>query len=363
MEAKRSASTANPNFEHLTILSRLLFSTAAKDDFALELSREQFDLALSLAASHHVVMRCAEVLRESAADAAHCDNYAWATSAIEQECARIEHALGFLEGICATLAAQGCEVVVIKSLDHCPDLGSDLDLYSNAEPQEIIQVMARKFDARVAPRSWGDRLAHKWNFLVPGLPELVEIHVGRLGQTGELGDFAHSLVERARVTKVGSSPFRVPSAVDRLIICTLQRMYRHFYIRLCDIADTAQLLETETIDYGDLQNSAQKAGIWQGVATFLKIVSEYVAGWRGRGIALPAAVHSAAQFGAEQITFTNGFLRVPLMPHSVRLYASEWKTLMLRGELRSTVRLSLLPWLATAAALGMKLTGDDKGIW
>ena len=140
-------------------------------------------------------------------------------------------------------------------------------------------------------------------------------------------------------------------------------MYRHFYIRLCDIADATKLLETEDIDYDELQHSARNSGIWEGVATFLMIVSDYVARWRGRKIDLPLSVRSAAKFGGEEIAFANGFLRVPILPHSVRLYASEWASLALRGEIRSTARLSLLPWLATAAAVGMKITGSDKGIW
>jgi hypothetical protein len=37
--------------------------------------------------------------------------------------------------------------------------------------------------------------------------------------------------------------------------------------------------------------------------------------------------------------------------------------LLLNGEIRNTLRLSLLPGLATAAALELKLTGSDKGIW
>jgi hypothetical protein len=304
-----------------------------------------------------------EAFRRTTDVASDSNRYQWATKAIEQEGERIDRALAGLRQICGVLAAERCEVVVIKSLDHLPDLGSDLDLYSSAEPDDVIRVMTEKLDARIAARSWGDRLANKWNFIVSGLPELVEIHIGRLGQTGELGNFARSLAARARLIGVGPYRYRVPAAVDRVMICTLQRMYRHFYIRLCDIADTAQLLETENIDYDELRNSAQQNGIWEGVATFLAIVSDYVADWRGKGIALPASVRSAAQFGGDQIAFANGFLRVPLMPHSARLYASEWKTLMLRGEVRSTARLSLLPWLATAAALGLKITGSDKGIW
>ena len=87
---------------------------------------------------------------------------------------------------------QGYDVTVIKSLDHWPDLGSDLDLYTNTDPDDVIRLMKQRFQAEVAPRSWGDRLANKWNFNIPGLPEAVEIHMRRLGQTGEQISIASS---------------------------------------------------------------------------------------------------------------------------------------------------------------------------
>ncbi|MGA8149635.1 MAG: hypothetical protein WB952_01565 [Terriglobales bacterium] len=348
----------------LVILSRLLFSTISEEGRALlDLSPEQFQGMLSLANSNHVVVRSLEILRGIMADRNDCERCEWAIAALEHERLRIGRALSFLQEVRGTLASEGCDVIVIKSLDHWPDLGSDLDLYTNSHPAEVIRVMTHRVGARMAERSWGDRLADKWNFIVSGLPELVEIHMGRLGQTGELGGFASSLSPRARYLSVGDCFFPVPAATDRLMICTLQRMYRHFYIRLCDIADTAQLLETEFIDYEDLQDSAQENGIWEGVATFLAIVSDYVERWRGRAVDLPASVRSAARFGGDQISSAMGFLRVPILPHSVRLYASEWATLILQGQLRNTARLSLLPWLATAAALGQRITGSDKGIW
>jgi hypothetical protein len=99
--------------------------------------------------------------------------------------------------------------------------------------------MQTRFHAQIAPRSWGDRLANKWNFHVPGLPEAVEIHMGRLGQTGEEVAIAGFLSNRTRPQTLGDRTFRVPTAEDRLMISTLQRMYRHFYFRLCDVVDSA----------------------------------------------------------------------------------------------------------------------------
>jgi hypothetical protein len=51
------------------------------------------------------------------------------------------------------------------------------------------------------------------------------------------------------------------------------------------------------------------------------------------------------------------------MPQSAKLYGSQLAGLLRKRELQSGARLSLLPWLATAAAVGQKITGSDKGIW
>jgi len=332
-------------------------------DAVIALHQEDLEHLLELANSHHVVVRSLAPFWQIMAAAKNQQWAEWARNVIEGERARIKDALSFLELIVEALRDGGCAVTVIKSLDHWPDLGSDLDLYTSTDSASVIRIMRQGFNAQLAARSWGDRLANKWNFTLPGLRAAVEVHVGRLGQTGEQVALANSLGAHARLAQLGDRTFQVPAAGDRLMITTLQRMYRHFYIRLCDIADTAQLLETETIDYDDLQSSAQAAGIWEGVATFLTIVSDYVKSYRGNGLALPSCVRASAQFGGDQLRFCRGFLRIPILPHSAKLYASELTRFIRNGEMKNTVRLSLLPCLATAAAMEHKITGSDKGIW
>ena len=217
----------------------------------------------------------------------------WAQDALAMERTRIANAIPFLRSISAAFEEEGQDAVVIKSLDHWPDLGSDLDLYTTATPETVLELMKRRFEARLAPRSWGDRLARKWNFLIPGLPEAVEIHVGRLGQTGEQTILASSVARRARRIQIDGFSFRVPHVSDRLMISALQRMYRHFYFRLCDVIDSAALIEGDLIDYDDLQETATAAGIWEGMATYLVIVADYVNLYRGSGIHLPGAVTSS----------------------------------------------------------------------
>lgn len=358
--------------EAMLLLSRLVLCPRGTDGHRADracrsvctgLSRERFDELVALAGSNHVVIRGLTAFLESVREAYDSLRAEWTLAAISEEEARIAAALSSLSAICAAFQQQGLDVTVIKSLDHWPDLGSDLDLYTNAAPDRVIGLMKSAFRARVAPRSWGDRLASKWNFLLPELREPVEIHIGRLGQTGEQVEFAAAIPRRSRVVEIAGSSYRVPSASDRLMISTLQRMYRHFYFRLCDMVDSAALVESGSLDFTDLEQTARNAGIWQGVATYLKIVSDYVERYRGEGLRLPDSVTAAARFGAERVYYAQGFLRIPLLPHSASLYSSQLTGLLRRCELHSSARLGLLPWLATAAVVGQKLTGSDKGIW
>lgn len=364
------ATVSYPARKSMVLLSRLLFppgggfaSDAELKAEVTEISREDFDDLVLLADQNHVVVRGLGVFERIARDAQDEMRAQWAATAIANERARIEVAIPVLHGICAGFREEGLGITVIKSLDHWPDLGSDLDLYTDAKPEQVLALMKRRFSATVSARSWGDRLARKWNFEVPGLPEAVEIHVGRLGQTGEQVSIASRLAARARTVQVAGLSFRVPAISDRLLISTLQRMYRHFYFRLCDIVDSGELIETGVIDYQDLRSVATAAGIWEGTATYLVIVSDYVKQYRGQGLALPDFVVSAARFGGDQAYYARSFLRVPILPQSAGLYGSQFADLVRQGDLQNCARLGLLPWLATAALVGQKLTGSDKGIW
>jgi hypothetical protein len=332
-------------------------------ELASALGPQDLEDLKALAITNHVIMRSFVPLQQILDSGGNSEGAEWAADAVQQETARINHALGFLQQICSSLEQGGCPVTVIKSLDHWPDLGSDLDLYTDADSAQVVELMTARFNAKLADRSWGDRLANKWNFIVPGLSELVEVHAGRLGQTGEQTAVTRSLSARTRMTELRGHLFRVPAPEDRIVISTLQRMYRHFYIRLCDIADNARLLDHHLVGFEYLRSLGSAAGLWEGIATYLTIISEYVEAYRGNGVPLPPFVTGSAKFGADQVRFRRDFLRVSILPHSLNLYASELMTLLLKGELRNSLRLSLLPGLATAAALEQRMTGSDKGIW
>jgi len=360
-------SPAISNQQGMEILSRLVLSPimdpAAGVDPLGQLNREQFDALLKLAHSNHVIVRAMEVYRARMLEVNDVERAQWAAEAIAAERGRIRLALVHLQKIVDAFHVANFDVTVIKTLDHWPDFGSDMDLYTHTSPVKVIELMRKTFHAEIAQRSWGDRLAGKWNFVIPDLPEPVEIHMCRLGQTGEQRKIAANVPARSRTTTVDEMTFPITSACERILISTLQRMYRHFYFRLCDIVDSAQLVRSGALDFQELRRSAQESDIWEGTATYLVLVSDYVTRYTGEGLELPEFVKSDARFDGRAMYCGGSFLRVPIMPQSVRLYGEQLLGTLKKGEIVDGARLGLLPWLATAAAIGYRITGSDKGIW
>src|SRR5579859_1173103 len=331
--------------------------------YAGSLTSDQRSQFLEMANSHHVVLRALQPILQQATLAGNTELAAWVATVIEKENARIGTAVRYLHEICAEVEAAGCPVTVMKSLDHWPDLGNDLDLYSSADIRRVGGVLKEKFNARMEPRSWGDRLAGKWNFAITGLPESVEFHLQRLGQTGEHTRLAQRFITRRVEKEISGMKFYVPAPEERIVVATLQRMYRHFYFRVCDIVNNTALVESGELDYFELRRATESAGIWEGAATFLVIVSDYVRRYRGYNLNLPINVSETAPFGGEKIRIRERFLRVPIMPEGAKLFTREITHAALNGDLPATLRLNLLPPLAVAAAVAYKLTGSDKGVW
>jgi len=126
-----------PLHQSMPLLSRLLLmpldgyqsSSSTMVELRSEvrnMSREEFDELVALANSNHVIVRSMEVFLDMMQAAKDDTRAAWAQSALIAERARITTALAFLEEICSAFEYEKYGVAVIKSLDHWPDIGSDL---------------------------------------------------------------------------------------------------------------------------------------------------------------------------------------------------------------------------------------------
>lgn len=346
--------------ESIHLLSILTLAPSATREDALrcvdELDNDDW-LALSEVASpHHVILRAFKAGETAAAPARRA-------AALEAEHERCERAAARLHEVCTALEADGCPVVVIKSFDHWPDLGDDLDLLTLADQARVTEVMRERFGAEVERQAWSDRVARKLNFRVPDLPEFVEIHFGRLGQAGEQLQLPERIMSRRMMREFAGRNFPVPAPEDRVLLATLQRLYRHFYIRICDFADTAQLLDSGELDFDELRQAAKRAAIWPGVATFLRLVAEYAGHYRGTPLTLPRRVELAACFGIEKVYPNAGFLRLPLFPQGAGLYLRQLKKTLRRRDTKAGLRLGLIPPLAMAVdcATSLRATNTESG--
>jgi Uncharacterised nucleotidyltransferase len=381
LEGSRPSGSPPPPTEistsrYLEILSRLVFQGYSVDfqkpadnpevirpevEYLSGLSDAELSNLRRIADKHHVLVRALEVVQTAAQKFTQQRIVNWCQASLSRERSRVAQALETLVSVSKALEAAGCPVCVIKSLDHWPDLGSDLDLYTSGDEKTVVGVLADTFNARTEVRSWGDRLANKWNFRVPGLPELIEIHVRYLGQTGEHSILARRVIARSVTAQVNGHSLRIAASEERVLISTLQRMYRHFYFRLCDMADMANLIRRKTIDFDELRRAAESAGIWPGVTTFLLLVSDYATGHGGEA-EIPRAIRDAAVFQDIRVEPRGDFLRVPLLP-AASLYGCQLLSAGRHQDFRALCRLPLLPPLALTALLAYRLTGSDKGIW
>ena len=327
------------------------------------LNRVELRNFLKHAEMQRVLRRTLDVLKKNLPDSGDGATHEILDQLISAERARVSAVLNGLQEIVLVFEERGHPITVMKTLDHWPDTGSDVDLLVTAEDAEVCEIFQKHFLASKQAQSWGDRLAHKFNFHLPGLMELVEVHVDCLGQTGEQKALARKVLDRRIRESYNTFTFPVPLPEDRIVIATLQRMYRHYYIRLTDIVNIYDLLAQDCIDFDRLKAFAEVGSIWPGVATLLNIVCQHAIRFGGDCIALPGIVLDAARFGSTRTYLDQKFVRVPLVPEAADLFWGQILGIGRKHNFRGVMRLSLLPLLATAAFVSFRVTGNDKGVW
>jgi hypothetical protein len=344
----------------LDLLSALMFRETDLDDvlaqFAL-LDRNGRKRLQQIADANHVTVRALSRLALKSAQGGQQELAAWAASVVLEEQSRIERTVKRLCDVCQSLEERSIDLTIIKTFDHWPDFGRDIDGFTRTPADRLKEVMVEGLNAQLLDRSWGDRLAGKYSFTVPGLGKTLEIHIGRLGQVGEQCSIGKTIHDSRQRLVIDKSVFYVPSTEVQVIAATLQRMYRHFFFRISDIVNTDRLLSEERLDLYSLKETATACGIWEGVSEFLNLVTRYASFYRSSKTLWPV------NNGELGLTARGKFLRLPIFPRGAMLYSRELMNLLGTGQLASGFRLTLLPPLAFAAGISFKLTGSNQGIW
>ena len=357
----RKGSVLEEQFRQISAIA--LDPTACNEScsWASQLSGHDLDTFLTLLADHHVTIRTLEPLLGTGAPALSWSDRARETLARERE--RIRVSIEFLNGICTELESTGSRVVVFKTLDHWPDFGNDLDLFVMGDEACIRNILTEKFQGEEQVRSWGDHLAHKWSFRVPGCPADVELHINRLGQAGEHFELARRFISRRNYLFVNGHSLPVPAPEERVIAAALQRMYRHLYFRICDIVTLIRLMQSGELSYQELAVAAEIGGVWPGVAGCLELVADYANQFLTDPFVLPLELRATGKWNATQLRAHGRFLHIPFVPNGAELFCRQFAHVLGKGNLDATARLSLLPPLASAAALAYAVTGSNGRIW
>ena len=351
---------------HLRALSLLVFCPEFSDEPVHHVAgldakgREEF---FWLADAHHVILRAIRPLQHQARAIGHWNLVALTQDVLDGERDRVARALRYLDEVCARIQAAGCEVTVIKTLDHWPDFGSDLDLFTAGGERRLVSVLKSEMGARHCMRTPGDCIAHKRSFALRGLPERVELHINRLGPVGEHVELAKRFISRRQTASFNEYSFQIPAPEDRVIAGTLQRMYRNLYVRICDVFNTAGLIEKQLLDFVNLREAAEEAGIWPGVATFLTLAADYAQKYRGDRLNLPDFVIQSSNFRVDRTQVRGGYFRFPALPCGLGLYMRQLRHTAHAGDIPGTARLSLVPPLASMGALAYAVTGNSGRIW
>lgn len=162
----------------------------------------------------------------------------------------------------------GLRLLVIKTLDNYPDLGQDIDLYTDANIKDVDEILINKFKAKLKTPTLADRVSQKRNYKIEGFP-LIEVHCSKLGEFGEDNLLAKDLLQHRVKFEIEGITTYIPESEYRLLLCVLQRMYRHFNIRICDIYNSLNLIRKNIINWQKLKKISLKYGAWEGVMLYL----------------------------------------------------------------------------------------------
>jgi hypothetical protein len=326
------------------------------------LDKADFADFLKLLSEHHVTLRVLQAYVSIASDAS-AQPVETAQEVINKERERIRISLEYLDAICAALESNGHQVVAFKTLDHWPDFGNDLDLFVIGNEDRIRRLLIEAFRGEEQVRSWGDHLAHKWSFRVPGCPADVELHINRLGQAGEHSTLARRFITRRQYVYLNGHSLPIPAPEERVIAAALQRMYRHLYFRVCDIVNLTALLRANELSWDELAFAAGIGGIWPGVAGCLQTVAAYASQYLCEPLHVPQQLTADGEWTASKLHVQGRFLHVPFLPDGAKLFRRQFSQMLVRRDFDAIARLSLLPPLASVAAVAYVLTGSNGRIW
>jgi hypothetical protein len=268
----------------------------------------------------------------------------------EKERERIEQGLATIGSIAQQFERADVPFMVIKTGDHFPDQGHDIDLLLGDGGAKAECLLRDELGASPLERSVSEVLSAKSNWRCG--PTTIEMHVGRLGQVGEHRQLAEEIFSQRQRARIGSLEAMVPSAEGRMILAMLQRIYRHFNFRICDLVNVSGLVEDETLSWETLWRLCRLGGIDYGVGLGIAMVADQLSRLDEK-LALPDS-GPIPQPCPHPISFRRGYYRFSLRGVVPGVFARQLGGSVRQGAILQSSRLAILGFLMAFVGLNIR---------
>lgn len=251
---------------------------------------------------------------------------------------RVASAMTMLARIAEALKAERVTIVFIKSFQHYPDMGSDIDLLVDDGTMRTDRVIAQAMGARPRRGTPASTFAGKRTYEVPGFAAPIDIHHGRLGLLGEHRALARRIFARPRRVTMAGLELAMPAPEEQLLLQVVDRVYARRHIRASDIIGVKRLAEGP-VDQVALRAGAREAGIGR-MLSYLVATAE--------GLTLRATKPHPGAAGLPT-AHAGGY---PLANARVAAsYAATALDAVLAGDVERAMRIAALPALALATMI------------
>lgn len=267
-------------------------------------------------------------------------------ASLDREKARIQTGVEAIQRLAKELDEAGIRYAIIKTLDQYPDMGHDIDFLVLDRVGDISQIVVEGMGGEIKGRTLSERLAQKTNYRLPGHPTL-EQHHERLGQVGEERSLVDELMKRVTTTDLEGVAIQTPSLEFRILLAVLQRILRHFNIRLCDVVNMHQIVKSGEVDWDYLFEFSRQQGLYRAVAYYLSFVEAIHRDYVGEGI-LPDEILTqlTATAGVSSPRIERDHFRFPMWKVGPSVYTSKYLGYLRRFELGPAMRLTIVPAFA-----------------
>lgn len=278
--------------------------------------------------------------------------------ALKEESERLIKAQEIISAVTKEFEKRNIPFAVMKTLDNYPDLGHDIDIYTDASSDILDEIFISTFKAKLEKPTFSEIMNQKRNYKIPDYTTF-EAHCSRLGQLGEETQIGKDMLIGRETVNIDGITSYIPNPEYRILLCVLQRIYRHFNIRLCDAYNTINLINNNQLDWEYLKKISEKYGIWEGVLLYLNYIKRisYLYGIklnidkRLEGKTLPIMVWD-----------NNMHFRFPLFSTGIYVYSKKIFFELLRFNLYSLLRLTLILPLSIIHLVSVKIFGKSR-VW